>query len=552
MTGPRNSPVHPHRRRGRRLLPFLAILLTPLACTDHSGPGSSQAGPSAATGRLHPYRVTPSSQSAGGTSALRVFSPRVPASLVVGAAPSTAPAKVLMLSDIESIEGSATERLAGTIADAGFEVTLRPGPEYSWDGTNPALDGFNVVIHLNGATFSDGLPTPGQGALNSFVQNGGGFIGSQWNQYEFYSSGTQIDMPDLVLQKYGEGEPTENCAPCLMTFTKAGGQESHPVVAGLPNEFPFTADAHDASPARTFESGSQPTVLMEVVPSGFPGVLVREVGSGKVVNFSFAANYPNSDMETGFPLPPATLEDADVKQLYINAVRWTAGLAASVEAQTITFGPLADKTYGDPAFAVNASASSGLPVSFTAGGQCTIAGSMVSLTAAGTCTITAHQAGNDAYQPAVDVAQSFTINSAPAFSFKGFYQPVRNLPARNRVKAGRAVTLKFSIGGYHGRDIIQAGSPTSREVACDRVPSERTLEGTRATSKNGLYYNRRTGRYEYVWRADPRWGGTCQMFSLTLTDGTTHEALFRFTKKQGSNGARDRDDDDDDRDHDDD
>jgi hypothetical protein len=458
------------------------------------------------------------------------------------------PPKVLVLADID---GGPIPGLASSIADAGFEVTVRPAPEYTWDGTDPALDGFSVVIHLNGATFSDGLPTPAQSALNSFVQNGGGFIGSQWNQYEFWSSGTQIDMPDLVLQKYGEGEPTENCAPCLMTFTKAGGQESHPVVAGLPSSFQFTADAHDASPARTFESGNQPTVLMEVVPSGFPAVLVREVGSGKVVNFSFAPNYPNSDMETGFPLPPATLEDSDIKQLYVNAVRWASGSAPSLEAQTITFGPLADKTYGDPAFAVNASASSGLPVSFTAGGQCTIAGSMVTLTAAGTCTITAHQAGNEAYQPADDVAQSFTINPAARFSFTGFHRPVHNLPVRNRVKAGRAVALRFSIGGNHGRDIIQSGSPTWRSVACDQVPSERKLEGTKATARTGLYYIRGTGRYEYVWRTDPDWAGTCGVFTLTLVDGTTHEALFRFVRKNRGKVDRDRDDDDD-RDHDDD
>lgn len=539
MTGPRISAVHPHRRRGRHLLPFLAILLTPLACTDHST--EPRTGPSAATGRLHPYHVSPRSQSAGGTSSIRVVSPRVPASLVVAGASSGAPAKVLILADID---GGSTTGLADALAGAGFEVTVRSAPEYTWNGTDPALDGFSVVIHLNGATYFEGLPPSAQGALNSFVQNGGGFIGSQWNQYEFWSSGSQTDMPDLVLQKYGEGEPTENCAPCLMTFTKVAGRESHPVLAGFDGSFSFTADAHDASPARTFESGSQPTVLM-TVPSGFPGVLVREFGSGKVVNFSFAPNYPNSDMETGFPLAPATLEDADVKQLYINAVRWTAGLAASVEAQTITFGPLADKTYGDPAFAVNASASSGLTVSFSAGGQCTVTGSTVTITAPGTCTITAHQAGNEAYQPAADVAQSFTINPAAHFSFKGFHQPVRNLPARNRVKAGRAVTMKFSIGGYHGRDIIQSGSPTSRDVACNQVPSERTLEGTKATAKNGLYYNRRTGRYEYVWRTDPRWGGTCRVFALTLVDGTTHEALFRFVKKQGREGDRDRDDDDD-------
>ncbi len=77
--------------------------------------------------------------------------------------------------------------------------------------------------------------------------------------------------------------------------------------------------------------------------------------------------------------------------------------------QTITFGHLADKTYGDPDFTVSATASSGLPVSFTAQGTCTVSDSGVHITGAGSCTITAQQAGNASYNAATDVAQSFNI-----------------------------------------------------------------------------------------------------------------------------------------------
>jgi hypothetical protein len=83
-------------------------------------------------------------------------------------------------------------------------------------------------------------------------------------------------------------------------------------------------------------------------------------------------------------------------------------------SQTISFGPLANKTYGDPDFAVNATASSGLTVSFAAAGNCTVSGSTVHLTSAGSCTITASQAGNANYNAAADVQQSFTINQASA------------------------------------------------------------------------------------------------------------------------------------------
>jgi hypothetical protein len=80
--------------------------------------------------------------------------------------------------------------------------------------------------------------------------------------------------------------------------------------------------------------------------------------------------------------------------------------------QTITFNPLGNRTYGDPPFTVSATASSGLPVTFTVSGQCTIATATVTLTGAGTCTVTAHQAGNGFYGAAPDVPQTFSIAKA--------------------------------------------------------------------------------------------------------------------------------------------
>jgi hypothetical protein len=77
--------------------------------------------------------------------------------------------------------------------------------------------------------------------------------------------------------------------------------------------------------------------------------------------------------------------------------------------QTITFAALANKTLGDPDFSVNATASSGLLVSFAASGDCTVADNTVQITGAGSCTITASQAGDSNYHAATSVPQSFSI-----------------------------------------------------------------------------------------------------------------------------------------------
>jgi hypothetical protein len=63
---------------------------------------------------------------------------------------------------------------------------------------------------------------------------------------------------------------------------------------------------------------------------------------------------------------------------------------------------------------VSATASSGLPVSFSslATAVCTVSGSTVTLVAIGTCTIRASQTGNANYAPAAIVAQSFSVTQA--------------------------------------------------------------------------------------------------------------------------------------------
>ncbi|MFN7138735.1 MAG: FG-GAP-like repeat-containing protein [Limisphaerales bacterium] len=80
-------------------------------------------------------------------------------------------------------------------------------------------------------------------------------------------------------------------------------------------------------------------------------------------------------------------------------------------SQSITFGALADKTVASPAFSVSASASSQLPVSFEIfSGPATINGNTIILTGAGSVTVRASQVGDDNYEAAEAVDQSFTVH----------------------------------------------------------------------------------------------------------------------------------------------
>ena len=87
-------------------------------------------------------------------------------------------------------------------------------------------------------------------------------------------------------------------------------------------------------------------------------------------------------------------------------------LTISKAGQTIGFGALSDKSTLDPDFEPGATASSGLPVSYSSStpGVCTIVDGKVHIAGAGTCSITASQAGNGNYDAAEDAERAFTVS----------------------------------------------------------------------------------------------------------------------------------------------
>lgn len=79
--------------------------------------------------------------------------------------------------------------------------------------------------------------------------------------------------------------------------------------------------------------------------------------------------------------------------------------------QSISFAPLADRALDSGAFALAATASSGLPVQYHSQSPavCSVAGNTVTLLAAGACEIVAEQPGNASYAPAAPVIRSFNV-----------------------------------------------------------------------------------------------------------------------------------------------
>ena len=136
----------------------------------------------------------------------------------------------------------------------------------------------------------------------------------------------------------------------------------------------------------------------------------------------------------------------------------------------------------------------------------------------------------------------------PPYTFAGFFPPVRNLPSVNSDNAGRAIPIKFSLGGDQGLDILAAGSPASQPVSCNTgaplgavTPTVAVGGGetnddsedgddNKRTGTNSLKYDREDGRYLYVWKTRKSWANSCRDFILTLNDESVHRARFRFAR----------------------
>ena len=146
------------------------------------------------------------------------------------------------------------------------------------------------------------------------------------------------------------------------------------------------------APVATASSGLPVTFSIVSGPATLSNGAITVTGDGTVV---VRAQQPGG-LYGGTAISPAASVDRS--------------FSVSGNAQTIGFPAIPDHVHGDAPFALTATASSGLPVSFAINsGPATLAGNLVTLTGAGTVTVTAAQPGGGAYGIAPTVSRSFTV-----------------------------------------------------------------------------------------------------------------------------------------------
>jgi hypothetical protein len=99
--------------------------------------------------------------------------------------------------------------------------------------------------------------------------------------------------------------------------------------------------------------------------------------------------------------------------IYAAATPVYQSFTVHAEAQTITFPTVPSTPLSDGSVTLDATASSGLPVTYasTTTPVCTVSGSTVTLLTTGTCTIEAKQNGDADYAGASWVTKSFTVTN---------------------------------------------------------------------------------------------------------------------------------------------
>jgi len=161
-----------------------------------------------------------------------------------------------------------------------------------------------------------------------------------------------------------------------------------------------------------------------IITSSIPGNIVSVEYNGSANAPTTPGTYPVTALFAPSTDPNNYSARISVGNLVINA----GSASIAPDDQAISFGAsnndvLQNVTYGIVGFTVDAQASSGLGVSFTAQGDCTVSNDgttiatglgtgSVLIAGVGSCTVTASQPGNEYYNPAPDVSQTFTIASS--------------------------------------------------------------------------------------------------------------------------------------------
>lgn len=288
---------------------------------------------------------------------------------------------------------------------------------------------------------------------------------------------------------YGQAVPSFDA-----TFSGLVNGESSSVVSGL------SCSARDGN--------GQP--ISSITP---PGSYPITCDGGSTANYSLS--YVAGTLTINKAATTTTLSAAPNTSLLGQSVTFTAAVAVNSLGSGTPGGAV---TFLDGSIPI--AGCSAVPIN-PASGTATCTTSTLSV---GQRAISASYSGDANFAASSATPASYTV----AYGFSSFSGPVDNPPMVNSASAGRSIPLKWRIVNAAGAPITNLSSVTVTSAAggCSaNVPADPVEEY--AITASGLQ-NLGDGYYQFNWKTERAWAGSCRTLRLNLGDGVVRTALFQF------------------------
>ncbi|HEV2915784.1 MAG TPA: Ig-like domain repeat protein [Pyrinomonadaceae bacterium] len=338
----------------------------------------------------------------------------------------------LSVDNVTAVYGG-TINLKATLSATGANVSGKP-VTFSLNGTNlgtattdaNGLAVFNNVSlgGVNAGTYATGISAGFAGDIGLTASSGvgqlvitkavpllvvvGGSFVYDGQPHAATASATGVNneaLGPISLLYNGAVNIPVNAGSYAVTATFAGGQNYNPVTN---NQKGIVIGK--ANQAITFAA------LSNKIFGDANFTVSATASSGLAVSFAASGNCTVSGTSVHLTgAGPCTIKASQAGNSNFNAAADVSRTFIINKAdQHITFGAIANRTFGNADFTVSATTDvAGLSVTFSASGQCSVSGAgLVHIKGAGSCTITASQAGDNNHNAAASVSQSFSIAKA--------------------------------------------------------------------------------------------------------------------------------------------
>jgi hypothetical protein len=312
-------------------------------------------------------------------------------------------------------ESSASNAAILYLDDLEYSNSLAPPTSFTAAGTLTALSttygtaSSNTSFTLEGNSLSAGVSVnPPVGFEVSTSSNFSTTIGTNGTPLVVGSSGT-LASTTVYVRLRASATPGSYSGNIVCSTTGVPNQNIA-TAASTVNTKELTVIGAVAD-NKTFDATN--TASIDFSGASLNGI----VGSDDVsINASSAvASFSDANVGENKPITVSgvTLSGAQASRY---TVAQPSGLTADITKadQVITFNPLPAKETNDDPFELNATASSGLSVSYSSSNTdvATVSGNIVTIVGEGSTTITASQAGNSNFNPAPDLDQVLVVTTA--------------------------------------------------------------------------------------------------------------------------------------------